>query len=193
MTNLSHLYEFSFRGLLAEESLDRAGRRARHLAGIQDEELAKALALGLLDEQFVETGRRMSLVYTAIAAFESSARQLVTSVLLEAAGENWWEERIAENIRRSAQSRLDDELKYRYHAQRGGDPITYTDLGQLSKIIQANWELFQAHVPSQEWVKALFEAVERSRNVIMHSGLLDLEDLQRLGINIRDWVKQVGA
>jgi hypothetical protein len=34
---------------------------------------------------------------------------------------------------------------------------------------------------------------KHSRNVIMHSGMLDLEDIERLGMNLHDWVKQVGA
>jgi hypothetical protein len=46
---------------------------------------------------------------------------------------------------------------------------------------------------SVEWVKAVFEAIERSRNVIMHSGTLGREDIERVGMNIRDWVRQVGA
>ena len=44
-----------------------------------------------------------------------------------------------------------------------------------------------------DWAAAIFDVIERSRNVIMHSGVLDKEDIQRLGINIRDWIKQVGA
>jgi hypothetical protein len=27
----------------------------------------------------------------------------------------------------------------------------------------------------------------------MHSGVLELGDIERVGINIRDWIKQVGA
>lgn len=52
---------------------------------------------------------------------------------------------------------------------------------------------FEPFWPSPEWARGIFDAVERSRNVIMHSGLLDLEDIERVGMNIRDWVRQVGA
>jgi hypothetical protein len=44
-----------------------------------------------------------------------------------------------------------------------------------------------------EWATSIFASIERSRNVIMHSGVLDIEDVERLGINIRDWIKQVGS
>lgn len=60
-------------------------------------------------------------------------------------------------------------------------------------IIRANWEPLEAHIPTPEWAGSIFDAVERSRNVIMHSGTVDDEDIARVGITIRDWVKQVGA
>ncbi len=37
------------------------------------------------------------------------------------------------------------------------------------------------------------DTIERSRNVIMHSGNLQGPDVERVGILIRDWIKQVGA
>ena len=34
----------------------------------------------------------------------------------------------------------------------------------------------------------------RAREVFEHSeGVLDMEDIERVGVNIRDWVRQVGA
>ena len=40
---------------------------------------------------------------------------------------------------------------------------------------------------------SVLDTIERSRNVIMHSGSLDRVDIERVGMNIRDWIKQVGA
>jgi hypothetical protein len=57
----------------------------------------------------------------------------------------------------------------------------------------ANESLFEPFITSPEWARGIFDAVERSRNVIMHSGVLDPEDIERVGVNIRDWVRQVGA
>lgn len=39
----------------------------------------------------------------------------------------------------------------------------------------------------------IFTTLEKSRNVIMHSGELGERDIERIGINIRDWISQVGA
>ena len=87
----SVLYDFVFRGLLTEESLDQAGRKPRSVSDFGDEAIAASVSLDLLDEDLAAEARRMSVVYTAIAAFENSVRGLVSRVLLERHGENWWE------------------------------------------------------------------------------------------------------
>ncbi len=96
-------------------------------------------------------------------------------------------------IQKSCKGRQDEEEKHRFHTQRGDSPITYTDFRNLSNIIRGNWEHFADFLPSAEWATAIFDGIERSRNVIMHSGRLDPEDIARIGTNLRDWVKQVGA
>ena len=129
----------------------------------------------------------------AVAAFENSARKLIESVLLEQVGANWWDAAVSQSIRKRAESRRDEEAKIRWHGQRGGSLLEFSELSDLGNIIRNNWTHFEAYVPSIEWAGSVFSVIERSRNVIMHSGELSREDVARVGINIRDWVKQVGA
>lgn len=192
MTGPTSVYEFVYRGQLSEEALDRAGRPRPALA-LLDEDIAGRTALALLDEVFVERARRMATVYTAIAAFENMVRDLVRRTLLDDKGANWWAEAVSSNVRGRAHKRQEDEAKHRFHTQRGDDPIDFIDFGDLLNIIRANEPAFEASIPSPEWARGIFDAVERSRNVIMHSGTLDPEDIERVGVNIRDWVRQVGA
>ena len=65
--------------------------------------------------------------------------------------------------------------------------INFIDLGDLASIINKKWDLFEPHLNSFEWVNQLFKSMERSRNVIMHSGLLTKTDIERVGALIRDW------
>jgi len=193
MSTLSdNAYAFVLRGLLSEEALDRAGRRHPNLAG-PDAELAELAALDALDEEKVAAGRRMAVIYTAISAFEMSARKLVESVLADALKDEWWEKGASADVRRRAENRMNEEAKVKWHGQRGGNPIDYTELGDLSKIIRQQWPHFEAFIPSVEWAASILSVLERSRNVIMHSGELSREDIARVGINIRDWTKQVGT
>jgi len=193
MTASGPLYEFAFRGFLAEEALDKAGRVHPNVAGALDEVIAQRLGVQALDEAFVTAARRMAVVYMAIASFENSVRKLISTILLEKVGEDWWDKSVSTAIKRKAEARQKEEEKVKWHTQRGVSPINYTDMGDLGNIIRNAWEHFEAHIPSMEWAGAVLDIVERSRNVIMHSGSLSSEDVERVGINIRDWVKQVGA
>jgi hypothetical protein len=192
VTSAADTYQFVFRGLLTEEALDRAGRAVRDVSGTLDREFAEKLSLDLLDAELVSAARRMATVYTAIAAFENSARDLVASTMLEAKGEQWWNG-TKTDIQNRAETRMENEAKHKFHAQRGDAPLNYTDLKDLLNIIRANWDAFEAFLPSMDWTASVFDAVERSRNVIMHSGQLGPRDVERVGIHLRDWVTQVGA
>jgi hypothetical protein len=191
MNDIGRIYEFVYRGALAEEALDRAGRRQSSLFAFDEEEIREMLAIEVLDSEHVTSAEKMSLVYITVAAFENSVRDLVKSVLLEAEGEDWWEKAVSEKIRKASKSRMDEEKKIRWHVQRGEDPIGFTMLPNLVSIIINNSEKFEPYLPNIEWVKNVFEIVERSRNVIMHSGVLSDRDITRLGSMIRDWNSQV--
>lgn len=187
------VYDFVFKGLLTEEALDRSGRKNRHGIEMGDEEIAETLSISLLPPDLVNESRQMAMVYTAVAAFENAARELIAGVLLENKGENWWEECVPSKIKDPAKKRKDEELKIKWHTQRGTDLINYTTMSNLVNIMRNNWEHFEPFIQSIEWAKNIFDAVERSRNVIMHSGVLEQGDIERLGIFLRDWVKQVGT
>jgi hypothetical protein len=68
----------------------------------------------------------------------------------------------------------------------------YCDFGDLSSIIVVNWELFEIVLTNMEWSKAVLSTLERSRNIIMHGGIVSREDIERIGMNIRDWIRQTG-
>jgi Swt1-like HEPN len=106
------------------------------------------------------------------------------------AGEDWWDKGVGKDSQvRRRQAHQEEKIKW--HGVRGDDLLSYTELGHLSQIMQQNWLHFEAYVPRVDWATALFSTLERSRNVIMHSGSLALTDVERIGVHIRDWNKQV--
>jgi hypothetical protein len=188
------VYAFVFRGLLTEEALDQAGRLQRFgLSRHLDAEIVARLPIDALDEDLVSRAQRMAAVYVAIAAFENSAREFVSKVLLESVGADWWNTKVSEKIREKAESRRKEEEKIRWHSPRGDEPINYTEFGDLSSIVGQNWALFEDYLQSLEWMRQIIVTVERSRNVIMHSGELGLQDVERIATAIRDWIRQVGG
>ncbi len=188
------LYSFVMRGELTKISLNRAGVLSKYSASeVLAQEYINCLSLELLDDECVSNAKEMATVYTAIAAFENMVRQFVVKILLEHKGENWWEECVSEKIRKFAESRKREEEKIKWHTPRGDSMINYIEFGDLISIMQQNFDLFEVHIISIDWARQIIQTLERSRNVIMHSGQLGKKDIERIGTNIRDWVSQVGA
>ena len=188
------LYAFVMKGELTKIALANAGVVSKHSSSeLLAQEYVNSLSLDLLDDEHVNTAKQMSTVYTAIAAFENTVREFVIKILIENRGENWWEESVSDKIRSKAESRKHEEEKIRWHTPRGDSMINYVEFGDLASIMSQNIELFEDHIVSIEWARQIFNTLERSRNVIMHSGELGKRDIERIGIHIRDWINQVGA
>lgn len=193
--NMDSLYSFVFRGVLTEEALDKTERIQKFKVTDTDfPQLYASLGIADLDEELVLQAKKMSIVYTAICAFENSVRRFVSKKLLETVGEDWWQKCTSEKIRQRAESRREEEAKVRWHTPRGDTIINYTEFGDLLTIIRLpqNWTHFEPHIQSPEWADQIIRTIERSRNVIMHSGELVNQDIERIGMYIRDWVNQVG-
>lgn len=188
------LYSYILRGELTKVSLDKSGAISKHCSsGYTDKQYIDSLALDMLDDELVSRAKQMAIVYTAIATFENTVRDFIVKKLMENKGEVWWVNCVSEKIRNRAESRKKEEDKIRWHTPRGINLINYTEFGDLTAIMQQNIELFEVHIVSIDWARQIFTTLERSRNVIMHSGELGSRDIERIGTNIRDWVNQVGA
>lgn len=186
------LYSFVFRGLLTEAALDRTDRRRRmHFGTDEVQALEASLSFDFLDGDFLTEARRMAIVYTAIHSFENSVRATVTKAMAEAHGDVWWE-KVSERIRKTAKTRMEEDAKFRWHGARGTSEINYCDFKDLSSIIVTNWEIFEDLLGNMEWAKAVLSALEKSRNIVMHGGSLAKEDIERIGMNVRDWIRQAG-
>ena len=191
---MDQIYSFILRGELTKVALSSTEARSRHYSSdIIINDYIKSLSLDLMDDEYVNAAKLMATVYTAIAAFENMVRKFVEKILIEKKGEKWWEESVSEKIRQKAESRKEQEDRIRWHTQRGDSLINYTEFGDLASIINNNIELFSDHIISVEWAKNIISTIERSRNVIMHSGELSNRDIERIGVNIRDWIIQVGG
>lgn len=192
--NEDKLYSFIMRGELSKVALKNSGVVSRHSSSeVLNVEYANALSIDLLNEEYVNMAKNMATVYTAIAAFENMVREFIVKVMLENKGENWWEECVSDKIRKNADSRKREEEKIRWHTPRGDSNINYTEFGDLVSIMSQNIDLFEVHINSIDWARQIIQTLERSRNVIMHSGELGKKDIERIGTNIRDWINQVGC
>lgn len=191
-----NIYSFVFKGLLAEEALDKAGRQKYHPEAVYfDEDIAKKLHFKEIDERYIQQSKSMVVVFTTLTAFENATREFIFSVLVEAYKEQWWINGVHDSIRRKAESLKLKEEKIRYSSNRGDDILSYIEFSDLSKIMCSsdNWQYFEPQLQNMDWVKNVFSQLGDSRNVIMHSGILDEYDISRVGTLIRDWLRQINA
>lgn len=189
---MNHIYDFVYRGMLTEESLDKVGRKRRRSVGAEElDNLRSALSFDMLDQDLLSEAQRMSVVYIGVHAFENTVRQLVKTALTEAHKEAWWS-KVPDRIQKKVKARMDEDAKFRWHGSRGSSQMHYCDFGDLSSIVVTNWDVFEDILSDMEWAKSILSTLEKSRNIIMHGGVLAKEDIGRIGMNIRDWIRQTG-
>ena len=184
---------FVFKGQIAAEAVRHLSGAGKKSLEVGFDEIASKVSLSLLQEEDTSPARKMSAVYIAIASFENGVRDLISSTMLEVKGADWWDTSVSAEVKRKAETRLNNEKNIRWHQARGLSRIYYTEMNDLVSIIRTNWPSFEDLLHDIEWVAQIFKSLERSRNVIMHSGQLSMDDIERVGMSIRDWLRQVGG
>jgi hypothetical protein len=188
---MDDIYTFVYKGILTQESLKKSYALESENEQIDETKLKKALSFELFDQEILEQSQRMCIIYQAIYTFENMVRKMVVKALDEKYSNDWWNH-VNESTQKKVKARKEEESKIKWHTSRGNSEIFYCDFGDLSSIICGNWDLFDDLLRNQEWVKQLLSGLEKSRNVVMHGGYLAQEDVERIGINIRDWLRQTG-
>ena len=194
MTGNNSVYGFVLRGMLTEHALNSTEVIKKKMFSDDDyNDIVNKLGINDMDEEIVKQARKMAIIYASISAFENTVRKFVSDVLLDESGVNWWEEKISIPIKNRAKTRREEEKRFKWHEPRGTSPINYIDFSDIFLIMKNNWSAFEAYLITQEWTEIHLKTIERSRNIVMHSGTLSNHDIERLAQNIRDFLKQIAV
>jgi Swt1-like HEPN len=134
-------------------------------------------------------------VYPKLYVFENSARDLITRVLKDAIGDDWWDEVVLPKVRNKAQGRKDDEAKDPWHGKRGAALIDYLDLSDLPLIVTAPkaWPHFKKFFDRPSWFQELVNELNVSRRVAAHMNPLEDDDVKNVEAAFRKWAKLLAA
>lgn len=145
-------------------------------------------------EQFEATMRaeaaRMSEFYEVFYCLENSIRNLVSDILLEAEGADWWasaridEKRISEPVALRRKKEIDSGI-----TPRSEKLIDYTTFGELSQIITDNWDLFVPVFNSKIAVSNVSNQLNLLRGPIAHCNPTDELEQERLNLAVRSWFR----
>jgi hypothetical protein len=190
-----HIRSFGMSGLLITEEL-------RAIEGRFNLELShgsRSVAESSEDyyPQFEQTVRakaaEMSRHYELFYCLENSIRKLISETLEDSDGTEWWKSgKVPKNIVDEVESRIRRELDTGV-TRRSEASIDYTTFGELSVIITSNWDLFGAIFSSRRAVEKVMSSLNVLRGPIAHCCPISEDEIVRLRLTIRDWVRMIGG
>lgn len=192
MTNLTKLKKFVFDGILLEDSFQRLEEDGISVRSNKDITTIQRVEDADFSPKIIHNANKMASIFILFFCLENAVRDLITERLSERHGPEWWDNCVSKKIKDNVEKLKEKEDKDRYHSRRSASLIGYTMFGNLSQIILNSWDDFEDLFPDQSWVSARFTDLEKSRNIIMHTGILPEIEIERIESIARDWVRQVG-
>ncbi|WP_200953020.1 MULTISPECIES: Swt1 family HEPN domain-containing protein [unclassified Rhizobacter] len=133
----------------------------------------------------------MAKHYEVFYSLETSIRVLISQTI-EAAEktDEWWKSaRVPQAIKQEVTSRIQKELDAGV-TRRSMDELDYTTFGELSDLIQANWDIFGGTLfTSKRAVQKVMASLNALRNPIAHCSPLAEDEQLRLQLTVRDWFR----
>ena len=184
----NQLLVFGMKNLLLEgvlDDLEKQGIEIGHSIARKKEETVDT---EMFEHDILTRAERMADFYVLYFALENSVRRLVTEVLSEKYGSEWWTKAVPEGVRTEVAKKQKEELDTAMTI-RSSDPLAYTNFGELISIFNANWDEFSEVLRSQRSVQDTLSQFNKIRNIIAHSCDLDDQEVQRLKLLVNDWIR----
>lgn len=129
--------------------------------------------------------RVMSYAYSILYALENRLRIFIEKKLREKYGDQWWAEGASQKIRAKAEGRKAEEPHSVLSL------ISYTEFGELRRIIMNNWDIFRDTFKSQSGIVGKVDELEPIRNEIAHSRLLSNKQIAKLELFFKEITEMV--
>jgi hypothetical protein len=127
--------------------------------------------------------------YEVFYSLETTIRTLIAQTLQSEEGEQWWSSaRVPEQIRNAAEGARQREIDSGM-TPRSDELLDFTTFGELSQIIENNWDLFGSILSSVKAVKRVMSNLNTLRGPIAHCSPLAEDEVVRLRLSVRDWFR----
>ena len=186
------LKEFVFKALLTQDTFSNLEKEGISISNLNDFSPISRVIEQDFSPKIWNDALKMSSVYTALYCIENTIRVFIVERMSERYGINWWEGKVPKRIKDAVITLKKQEEKNRYHSNRSSNEIGYTMLYNLGQIIIENWNDFSDVIPDQAWLLSRMNDLEKSRNIIMHTGVLPIIEIERIESIARDILRQIG-
>jgi hypothetical protein len=133
----------------------------------------------------------MAAHYRVFYCLENSIRTLITEVLRESNGEEWWSSKVPESVKTHVAGTQKKEAESGI-AIRSQEPIDYTTFGELGEIIKSNWQDFSDVFQNIKALEKVIATLNVLRGPIAHCKPLAEDEVLRLHLSVRDWFRSMG-
>lgn len=188
----SNMRQFVFNGLLLQDSLDFLEKEGVSVRASGDLKPVSRVVEADFSPKVWHDANNMASVYQAIFCIENTIRSFIVERMSERYGLNWWEEKVGSKIKKAVKTLKEEEQKNKFFSSRSDSEIGYTMLGNLGSIITDNWEDFSDIIPNQAWLNSRMQDLEMARNIVMHTGVLPQDEIERITSIVRDILRQIG-
>lgn len=179
---------FTMKNLLLEGELAKLEKSGIELGHVQTMKKDELVDTDLFEYEILRKAKKMADFYVLYFTMENSVRKLITDVLSEKHGVDWWEKKVPEGVRNTVK-KLQKEEGETAMSFRSEDNLAYTNFGELIDIFCSNWSDFQEILRSQKAVQGTLSQFNSIRNVVAHSCELNDDEILRFKLLIKDWLR----
>jgi hypothetical protein len=182
------LLVFTMKNLLLEGELAKLEKSGLDLGHVQTMEKDELVDTDLFEYEILRKAKKMADFYVLYFSLENSVRKLITDVLSEKHGVEWWDKTVPPGVKDNVKKLQKDE-KDTAVSIRSEDNLAYTNFGELIDIFNANWSDFAEILRSRKSVQDTLSQFSIIRNVIAHSCELNDDEILRFKLLIKDWLR----
>lgn len=142
------------------------------------------------DQSVRRHAQSMASHYEVFYCLENTIRDLISDVMEGAFGTDWWQVKVDQAVRDEAKrnKKAEEEMGV---APRSDRQIDYITFGQLSLIIEQQWDVFAGVLHNRQAVNRILRSLNTLRAPIAHCTPLPENESVRLRLAVQDWFRQV--
>src|SRR4030067_1766151 len=182
------LLVFGMKNLMLEGELAKLEKSGMELGHTQTMEKDELVDTDLFEHEILRKAKKMANFYVLYFSLENSVRKLITDVLAEKHGVEWWEKKVPNGVKDNIK-KLQKQAREKPMSIRSDDNLDYTHFGESIDIFNANWNDFAEILRSRKSVQDTLSQFNNIRNVIAHSCELNDDEILRFKLLIKDWLR----
>ena len=193
MTNkdtIAQIKLFTLANSITEHELDNVENSLEIDLGRKEKEEIKRKDFYLqFSADYRKEAKLMGQHYEVFYCLEKSIRSLIVELMHEKYGENWWLDKVKEDIRNNVKKNIQREEDSGYTI-RSEENIDFTTFGELNIIVTSNWEAFEIlFTRGKRAFQKIMTSLNQLRGPIAHCSPLAEDEVVRLELTVKDWFR----